>query len=81
MYISHIKRRRRQKAPAERIVVQLFIFSFWIGLCGLVGCWSHHKGSSGATAFFASMVLTPIIVGIMVAFISKKPIAASTERG
>lgn len=60
--------------------MELYVFAFWIGLCGLVGCWAHHKGSSGATAFFGSMVLTPFIVGVMVAFVSKKPIVAPVGR-
>lgn len=52
--------------------MDLFWFAFWIGLCGLVGWFANSKGRSGILAFFASMILSPIVVVVIVALVRRK---------
>lgn len=44
----------------------IFIFIFWIILCGAVAAWAHSKGLNGFEFFFVALVLSPLIGGIAV---------------
>lgn len=44
-------------------------FFGWVVLSVLVGVWARKKGRSGVGAFFISLVLSPLVGGIIVALL------------
>jgi hypothetical protein len=56
----------------------IYILFFWVLLSLIIGAWSRRKGGSFIAGFVFSLVLSPIVAGLITAV--RKPITGEIER-
>jgi hypothetical protein len=63
--------------PQPDFFTGLLLIAFAIG----IGAWSERKGGSFAAGFFASILLTPLVAGLILALRRRSPTESPTEYG